>query len=70
MTDTQLKKCPFCRSDANLEGVGYGQWTVMCRGGKCSARGSVMDTAEEAVEAWNTRPEVLLEYAATHSEDD
>ena len=65
----ELKKCPFCGSDVEIETsmIERGWWcgTAICIGrysGKCSVQMIVgADTEENAlariVEAWNTREE-------------
>jgi hypothetical protein len=49
--------CPFCKGDADpRHGIG-GIWHVECNKRDCRALGPDGDTAEEAVEKWNKRPE-------------
>lgn len=56
---SKLKPCPFCGGEAELEKAGGGvfeTWYVTCA--TCCA--SVWENTEaEAIEAWNTRREVL-----------
>lgn len=58
----ELKKCPFCGSEANTvfdpdgtEQPGLGKWayTVVCR--NCCASTGVCYSKEKSIEAWNER---------------
>ena len=56
----ELKKCPFCGAEAELEGVymfGATVWFVNCTNPDCEVRPGTnhYDTKEEAVRAWNKR---------------
>ena len=50
-----LKKCPFCGSDAILETSKFG-YRVSCKQrALCGATQVFSDSEEEAITAWNTR---------------
>ena len=58
MDELKLKPCPFCDGAAKLETemlFGRSRHSAVCQ--TCGARGSRCETAEEAVERWNARPE-------------
>ena len=55
MTNEELKRCPFCGSESVMLGEYDGMYQGVCS--KC--HGTVdefFDSAEEAFDAWNTRP--------------
>lgn len=64
--NTRLAPCPFCSCDweDSVDRAGLGlerdddlfdeQMYVLC---KCGATGPNKNTAEEAIEAWNNRPQ-------------
>lgn len=47
----KLKKCPFCGGEARI--MGYFMKWVYCT--ECLSQTGVIDTEEEAIEAWNRR---------------
>jgi len=51
MTEEELKPCPFFGS--SFIDLNRGGWWVWC--GECGAEGSVKETREEALAAWNRR---------------
>ena len=52
MTETNLKRCPFCGGEAKCIEF-YGLYHVICC--DCHAAGQDCSTRENAVSAWNTR---------------
>ena len=52
MTETNLKRCPFCGGTANLAKGLIEFWTYCPH---CGAKTEFYETKQEAVSAWNTR---------------
>jgi Lar family restriction alleviation protein len=52
MKNTELKPCPFCGS--NRISVIY-KYYFYCFCNNCEAEGSIKESREEAIEAWNKR---------------
>lgn len=61
MSNNPLKKCPFCRSEAELrlsDGELQGKfWMVVCPNVDCLVNPDTgwRDTRDEPIEAWNRR---------------
>ena len=52
---TELKPCPFCGGEANVEEAYMNIFVVACSG--CSVITAIYNNAEKAIEAWNRRVE-------------
>ena len=50
-----LKRCPFCGSEAEIIGYDDGMYQCVCRNCE-SVQGGFYDFPEEAAFAWNARP--------------
>lgn len=65
MITVDLKPCPFCGSNAGISEItmnkGPSRWVALCMDmdGKCLVRPTtgLMDTPDDAAEAWNRRAE-------------
>lgn len=60
MAEIKLKPCPFCGGEAKLRvsgGCDGEDCLVWAYCVKCGADSALLDTAEEAAEAWNRRAE-------------
>ena len=60
---SELLPCPFCGGEAEMltaESMNGGYlFGIMCN--DCCSRGDVYDTEAEAIEAWNTRYEPMMD---------
>ena len=60
----ELKPCPFCDgNDLFVTYFGEGDYQVVCHSndGVCEATGPSSETEEEAIAAWNRRPEPVAD---------
>lgn len=59
MSNTELKRCPFCGSEAEIQSLPIGQnkskYRAVCL--KCGIRLKYQGRKYEAIEAWNRRAE-------------
>lgn len=56
----ELKPCPFCGGDAEIQELGN-RWLVVCIDGEeCGVQGHVAAVDAYAVEAWNRRADATL----------
>lgn len=55
---TELRRCPFCGGEARISELTYPMkhYTVICSNEKCYAQMGDFLSNEDAIEAWNTRP--------------
>ena len=51
---TELLPCPFCGSEADVEGA-WGGYVPLCLNEECGCELGVFKTREEAVAAWSRR---------------
>ncbi len=62
MSDIELKRCPFCGCESwemtHKKVFPDGAWGYKIRCEKCGSQGCWWHTKKEAVDTWNTRPEV------------
>jgi Lar family restriction alleviation protein len=56
----KLKRCPFCGGEAIV--VDINDWIIECS--KCYGKVGLFEQKEEAIKAWNARPEIDVEKLA------
>ena len=55
---TDLKPCPFCGGESEIETEECSGYDVVCKTNDCfmdKGGGGIFDTEQEAIKAWNTR---------------
>lgn len=52
-TENELKRCPFCGGEADVDVGNFGGMICYCK--TCFAQGKQCETEAEAIRAWNTR---------------
>ena len=52
---TELKPCPFCGGEAHVVETIHGKTLPWVRCKDCGMETPMLDTEEEAIEAWNRR---------------
>lgn len=53
---TELKPCPFCGGEADVDIGNFGGMVCYCK--QCFSQGKQCKTEEEAIETWNRRADV------------
>lgn len=53
MAESELKPCPFCGGEADVDIGNFGGMVCYCK--KCFSQGKQCKTKEEAVKNWNRR---------------
>lgn len=53
MARIELKPCPFCGGEADVDVGNFGGMVCYCK--QCFSQGRQCETETEAIRAWNTR---------------
>ena len=61
MSETKLKPCPFCGSEAHIEERKMVRIWYEVRCDNCDAGTGIWKTPDEAIKAWNTRSQRVKE---------
>lgn len=68
----ELKPCPFCGSNAEMEHVERSDasgWYVQCTNRACRANCNMLDESDTGIaRAWNQRADIKEENGSSHSE--
>lgn len=59
----KLKPCPFCKNEymLTIERIGWAEKLHVAGCCKCLAQGPICDSEEDAIIAWNNRPDIRHE---------
>ena len=64
-TDTKLKPCPFCGSEATLISLSLSHFIACINSEECGSSGGLKNSPEKAIAAWNNRAADLKDWAAS-----